>query len=178
MKISDTSLAEMASLSVPEIRIWLRERSPEQDSHYWWENVMARALNGAYLADVETERRNFACLALAATEEAVSRDAMEPIDGAIRIANLAAAYLQDSDSGNSLFDVNSIVSRCLDLIDVSLEDASAQAPIWKALNVEQMQTLRKAKNLAYPCSLLADRVTGSNEISRLARWLNILDQLP
>lgn len=179
MWIIDEALKDFGGLDTAEIRVRLRRDQPEPGAGrcFWWENTITRALNGMYRSETAAARRGFARLACAATEEAVDQAALGKREGAMRIASLAAFYL-GAGGEKELFDVDSVVARCLDLIEVPFEVAVEQVRDWRALPIEQIRTLRDAKNLIAPCALIADRVTDRALLDRLSAWLHLRGDLP
>lgn len=128
--------------------------------------------------EVESARRAFARLASAATDEAIDQAVMCKHEGVVRLTNLAASYFSAGGRDDALFDVNSIVDRCLDLIGVQVDAAAEQVRDWRSLSIEQIRALRNAKNLVAPCALIADRVTDRQLSDRLSSWLHLKDDLP
>jgi hypothetical protein len=180
MRVGDGDLVDLRRRNDTEVRTWLWQHQPAvgDDRAYWWENLMTLALQGMYLAESDSNRRDYAGLAYVATGEAISQSVMSERDGVIRMANLAAFYLSAGRVDDPPFDVDSIVARCLDLLDVPLDVAMEQVKNWKVLPVEQLRVLRAAKNMLMPCERISDRVTSPDLIDRLSGWLTILAALP
>jgi hypothetical protein len=111
----------------------------------------------------------------AVTDEAVDLAALSPVDGAIRIANLAAVL---GEQGRGLFDANQVVKECLSHIGIPFDVAAQQAADWRALPRPSILALRRAKNLVSASTLLRDRVTDAVLLAELTRWAALRDQLP
>jgi hypothetical protein len=158
--ISDGDLLELSRSSVDEIRSWLRLNQPasNDDKMYWWENLIARALHVVYTSHSEDNRSKFATLAYSAILEEVDQGMRCPVDGAVRMTDLTAAYLNRGGNETELFDVDSAVARNLDLIEVPVGIAAEQAREWRSLPSDRVFVLRDAKNLVQSCSLIASRI--------------------
>ncbi|HYN93016.1 MAG TPA: hypothetical protein VES42_04120 [Pilimelia sp.] len=180
MQVSDTALRYLGSLDPAEVRVWLRQHQPvsDVDKRFWWEIVTTRALQGMYQSTIESERHAFARLASVATAEAMDQAMMGKCRGAIRIANLAASYFAGGGGDAALFDVNSTVALCLDLIEVPLDLATEQVRDLRALPIERVRALRDAKNLIAACVPIANRLTDQRIIDRLSDWLHLQNDLP
>lgn len=160
-----------------EIRRWLREKQPDQGSEraFWWERLATRALHQVYRAGNDEDRRAYASIVKVVTHEAVEVAVSSPVDGAIRIANLAAVL---GEHGRGLFDANEVVKECLSYIGVPFEVAATQAGDWRSLPRPSILTLRRAKNLISASAPLRDRVTDADLRAELTRWAALRDQLP
>ncbi|TDC83507.1 hypothetical protein E1193_08660 [Micromonospora sp. KC606] len=160
-----------------EIRRWLREKQPDRGSGraFWWESLATRALHEVYHAGNDEDRRAYASVVKAVTDEAVEVTVLSPVDGAIRIAKLAAVL---GEQGRGLFDANEVVKECLSYIGVPFDVAATQASDWRALPLPGILALRRAKNLISASSPLRDRVTDAGLLADLTRWAALRDQLP
>jgi hypothetical protein len=120
----------------------------------------------------------FATLAYGAILEEVNQGMRRPVEGAVRMADLTAAYLDDGGQETELIDVDSAVARNLDLIEIPVDIAVEQAREWRNLPTYKILALRDAKNLVQSCSLLISRVHDPALSERLAPWLAIWKDLP
>lgn len=160
-----------------EIRRWLLEKQPDQGGGraFWWEHLATRALHRVYHAGNDEDRRAYASVVKLVTGEAVEVAVLSPVDGAIRIAKLAAVL---GEQGQGLFDANEVVKECLSYIGVPFDVAATQAGDWRSLPLPSILTLRRAKNLISASSPLRDRVTDAGLLAELTRWAALRDQLP
>jgi hypothetical protein len=178
MSIPDAeSLKGLSAKDQSEIRRWLRERQPDRDSGraFWWESLATRALQEVYHAGDDQDRRAYASVVKAVTDEAVDSAVLSPVDGAIRIANLAAVL---GEQGRRLFDANQVVRECLSHIGLPFDVAAKQAGNWRALPRPSILALRRAKNLVSAGLLLRGQVTDLLLSAELTRWAELRDKLP
>jgi hypothetical protein len=168
---------ELGGRDEGEIRGWLRENQPDRDSGraHWWEQVAIQALGGVYQAEDDDERRRYARVAKAATDEAVDLAVLSEVDGAIRAANLAVVL---GEQGPAVFDVDQVVRACLALIGMPLEQAAEHAANWRSLPRPGILALRRAKNLVSASAPLAERVADAALRADLMRWRELRDRLP
>ena len=180
MKIRDEDLRELSQSSVTDIRTWLRLNQPESDDDrmFWWENLIARALNVVYTSRSGTDRTQFATLAYSAILEEVDQGIRWPVHGAIRIADLTAAYFNHGGHETEVIVADAAVARSLDLIEVTPEIAAERAREWRSLSRDKVSELRDAKELIQSCSLLAGRIHDPALSERLAPWLAIWKDMP
>lgn len=137
--------------------------------------MATRGLEGVYQCRNDSDRRLWASLVAATTEEAVEQGVLATREGAIRIANLASFL---SENGVDLFDPNQIVARCLDLIGIPFDVATKGAGVWRSLPPVEIAVLRDAKNLVVSCARLMDRVTDTSILADLRRWYELRERLP
>ncbi|MEJ3745835.1 hypothetical protein WEI85_21400 [Actinomycetes bacterium KLBMP 9797] len=178
MSIPDVEdLKDLGAKDQSEIRRWLRENQPDRGSGrgFWWESIATRALQRVYDGGDDEDRRVYASVVKGATDEAVELAVLSPVDGAIRIANLAVVL---GAHGRGLFDVDQVVKECLSHIAIPFDVAAKQTSDWRALPQPSILALRRAKNLISACSPLRDRVTDAVLSAELTRWAALRDQLP
>ncbi|MFC0529782.1 hypothetical protein [Phytohabitans kaempferiae] len=170
-------LRGLGEKSQSEIRRWLRENQPGPGNGraFWWEGLATRALHEVYRAEDDQARRAYASVVKAVTDEAVDLAVTSPLDGAIRVANLAAFL---GERGRGLFDADEIVKACLAHIELPFDVALKQAHDWRTLPRPQILALRRAKNLVSACAPLGDRLTDPVLAAELARWTAQRDRLP
>ncbi|MEV6345512.1 hypothetical protein [Actinoplanes sp. NPDC051851] len=177
MWIGDESFQELAELDPAGMREWIRRHEPEEESSYYWWGIASRAQLGLYESRGASYGAAFAQLAVIATEEAAEHGALSEHDAAIGIAYVIAVHLAGGGEAGP-FDVDAVVGRCLDLIEVPFAVAAARAPHWRELPMPEIRALRSARNLTGPCDMLADRVSDPEIAERLARWLRLRADLP
>src|SRR6266700_3275153 len=173
--LDDQTLRGLRSQDPADIRRWLRLNQPASGDGrgFWWENVAARCLQYVYHSQDEFDRRGWALLVAAATDEAIDQTVLKPSDGAIRIANLAAFL---SEHGSDVFDPNQVIARCLALIEIPFDQAAREAGMWRSLSRDEMAALRNAKNLISAGALLMSRATDAATLGELGRWNDLRDR--
>jgi len=163
-----------------ELRAWLGSHQPEagEGRAAWWEGAILSAQQCAYQAVQDTDRWEFTRLALSITDEAIRQGVLSERDGLVRMANQLAFLVAEADSATNPLDVDSVVVRCLDAIDVSYDDAMNESQDWPSLPADRIMALRVAKTLLTPCERLSGRVRNPGLRQRLATWLELLPNLP
>ncbi|BCB74775.1 hypothetical protein GCM10022251_79030 [Phytohabitans flavus] len=175
--LDDRTLEDLRSQDPSDIRRWLHLHQPASGDErgFWWENVATRSLQALYQSQDESDPRPWAMLVAATTDEAVDQGVLEPTDGAIRLANLAAFLIE---RGSDVFDPNVIADRCLSLITLPFEEVARKSGDWRSLPRAEIAELRKIKNLVSPLIPLGNWVTNATILEEVEQWRGLRELLP
>jgi hypothetical protein len=167
-------------MSEPEQRATLLAHAPTapDDAALWWESLFFAAQWLTSQTQGEPEKSGLARLAVIAIPYRYQRVPRAAIHSAISVVNLVLTYYTTGGESSTAFDIDAVVSDCLDLIEVPASVAATTAWDWRSLFIEEIRKLRNAKNLLRPCLVLADRVTDAVVLSRLAEWRPVFELLP
>ncbi|WP_143060886.1 hypothetical protein [Saccharopolyspora shandongensis] len=148
----------------------------------WWLGLVQDATGRATFSETpDNERILWARAATASVECAEADGAITREESATRLANLSTVLLSngiDPASVDENLEPNGLIHRCLDLIDLTYEQAAELAHNWQQRSIDTIRSLRRVKNLIRPLTTLVAHVRDDNLTNQATRWIELLPQLP
>lgn len=111
---------------------------------------------------------------------ATGEGAVAAADVAIRLANLAGVIAKTGTIINRPPELrpDAAARKCLQLIPQDLAEVELAVARWRSLSIGEIRVLRRVKNLVDPMMRLAPFLEDCDLADRVAKWRNILPQLP
>ncbi|GII25361.1 hypothetical protein Pme01_49580 [Planosporangium mesophilum] len=147
----------------------------------WWLSVRWIAQLHVYDRTLPAEdRREWAEAALSLTkcaERFTGYDRWTAVADAFKLRSLLVRELGPVP-GDGTWDVAALLRDVLAVVTLAPDQARELAERWQTLPVEQIQLLRRHKNLLTPLVPLADRLPAGSDAERVRAWLAVRPDLP
>jgi hypothetical protein len=166
-----------------DLRGWLDAGQPRGESRSnWWLGWVLAATGQIQSVVSVGEVPDSATLDLAVQviNLATDESAVDSVNRAIRLANLASLIAQIRRDSSLPPELRPDIAarQCLALISEHVAEVEISATDWRSLPVEEIGRLRAVKNLVTPVLRLAPYLKDRNLADEIARWSAVLPQLP
>jgi hypothetical protein len=174
---------EMDTWSCARVRQWIstlhEDNAPQ--SVNWWLRTRWIAQLHAYDRTLAAEaRREWAEVALSLTDRAERFAGYDRWSAAADAFNLRSLLIQELGlvTGDEKWEPAALVRSVLAAVTLMPGQATELAERWQTLPAEQIQLLRRHKNLLAPIAPLVDQLPAGPDAERLRTWLAVLPNLP
>jgi len=174
---------DMAMWSSARVRQWMSTLSEDTAprSVNWWLRTRWIAQRHVYDRTLSAEaRREWAEVALSLTDHAERFAGYDRWSAAADGFNLRSLLIQELGSvpGDEKWEPAALVRSVLATVTLTPDQAGELAERWQTLPVEQVQLLRRHKNLLTPLAPLVDQLPAGPDAERVRTWMLVLSNLP
>lgn len=174
---------DMDAWSCARVRQWMSTLSEDSAprSVNWWLRTRWIAQLHVYDRTLTAEaRREWAEVALSLTDRAERFADYDRWSGATDAFNLRSLLIQELRSvpGDENWDQAALVRSVLAAVTLMPAQANELAERWQTMPIEQIQLLRRHKNLLAPLAPLVDQLSAGPDAERVRTWLAVLPNLP
>lgn len=178
-----TEFEELLNLSLLGLASRLNERSADKPAlRGEWRSVLELFTSRVAAEDRAVLAANWRQLVEAydlGVDSAIDCGDIDAREGALRQINLLvrlASIVETTGDKYRLFSWASGIA--LQRTPLTLDDAQRKAVNWQTLPLDEMRSLRFAKNLFSPLQLLGDEASDLPAMRAVAPWLKLLPSLP
>jgi hypothetical protein len=169
--------------SSTRVRQWMSTLSEDNAprSVNWWLRMRWIAQRHVYDRTLSAEaRREWAEVALSLTDHAERFAGYDRWSAAADRFNLRSLLIQELGSvpGDEKWEQAALVRSVLAAVTLTPDQAGELAERWQTLPVEQIQLLRRHKNLLAPLAPFVDQLPAGPDAERVRTWLLVLPNLP